>query len=193
MKNMKFNTQKGFTLIEALVVIGVIALLVSQIYPLIQQTKESATAKTVNDDLRLLDQMIVQTRGPGGFNMVGLNLAEVVATDKSGKLRRDDGLGGFDLFVGEVFEVSALAPATSLTSNDSYQLTVDGFDDQQCSDIVRNVWPIYNAVSINGTSVKANQAQQIDAAASAAISTNCSELETNGVANSLAITKRING
>ena len=193
MKILNRKNQKGFTLVELLIAMVILAILVASVYTLQQKAKESSTTKIVNDDLRLLDGMILEVRGPSGFNMTGLNVDEVVGTDKSNKLRRDDGLGGFDLIIADNFPVTSIAAATSLTANDSYAATIDGFDDQQCSDIVRNLWPIYNSLAINGTIVKANSSVQMDNTTSTAVNTNCAQLETNGLANVIVLTKRISG
>lgn len=193
MKNLNMKKNQGFGLIDVIGALAIFALVVSGVYALIAKGNESATVKNIADDFRLLDRMIIETRGPGSINMAGIALAEVVASDKNRKLTRDDGLGGFDMFIADNFEVTSIAAATSLSSNDSYAATIGGFDDQQCSDAVRSLWPLLNQVSINGTSVKANSSVQIDGTVSTAISTNCAELETNGLANELVLTKRTNG
>lgn len=193
MKNFSMKKSKGFGLVDVIAAVGIFVVVVSGIYVLIAKGNESALVKNVGDDFRLMDRMIIEARGPGSINLSGVTLAEIVATDKNRKLTRSDGLGGFDLVLADTFEVTAIAATTSLSTNDSYQATIGGFDDQQCSDTVRSLWSLLNQISINGTSVKANSSVELVGPASTAIATNCSELADNGLANELILTKRTNG
>ena len=191
MKSMK--KAGGWGLIETAIVIAIVAVLAGVVFLQARNTNESVDADVFERDYLMLTTMVQKSRGPSSFDAAGLTVDEIIAADKSEKLTVSDGAGGELLRLAGKFPVTDISAATSLSTNDSFASTVDGFTDQQCSDIVRRVWGVVNSVDVNGVTVKANRASDLDAASATAIATNCSELENSGAANVLILTKNITG
>lgn len=204
-KIMKISkNQKGFSLVEVLVVFTIAAFVLAAIYRIATAADEGKVTKVVNDDFRLLDRLIVQSRGPSAYSLNGITVGEVVATDKSGKLARDtDGSGSIDasdsMFVGGNYEVMDLDSATIISTDDAYAVVLGGFSDQNCVGIAQSLWGIVDQIEIAdasaspsaaiGTSIKTGINAPMDSTASTAITTGCSNSDNNAI----IVAKRISG
>ena len=184
--------QAGFSAIELLGILVVLAILAGFVINMLKSTNESADAQVFQADFAILASMISKARGPQSFNIAGIDVDEVIALDKTTTVTVYDGAGNLSMALASRFPVSAIAADDCLSTNDCYIVTVGGFADQQCSDIIRRLWGVSYSIDVNGTNVKANSSSNLDGTAGTAISTGCSELETNGTTNELEITKILN-
>ncbi len=149
--------QKGFSLLELVIVVGIIALALYLVLNSGNSTSNKQTATNMNQGVTEVIQAASQIF-PGNFAALTC-----------------DSMGQNSAFKGTVFSYTAAAkgagatlwnsnnpnstvacaPATLVTANDSFSLTLNAVPNEVCSQFVSKVTPVSWIITVNGTSVKA--------------------------------------
>lgn len=190
MKSIK--NKKGFTLTELLLTLAVVSVLIGVVLRLYMNSGESADTQVFVTDYQNYSVMVARLRGPQSYNVAGIDIDEVMASDKTGKLTTDDGSGTKVLKLAGRFEVTAVDAQNCMSTNDCYESTITGFTDQDCVNMVKGLYGSSYSISINGTTVKSNSADVIDGTSNDAITTSCNQTETSGAANEIVVTRLLN-
>lgn len=168
------RTQKGVTLVETLIVIGILAIIILTaliIYPLV---KASVLSNREASNMSTIAASLANVYA-GSSSYAGLTTA--IAIDEkvfpTSMLQGTPPTTATNSFGGTV----VLAPATPPggQANTGYTITSNNISDNACSKIVNTESGAFDAVSIDGTVVKANSSSTVS---TAAVATACSATAT---------------
>jgi type IV pilus assembly protein PilA len=168
------TAQRGFTFIELSVVLAIIAILGALIVPKVTNYIQSNSAPQVAQVVQKVVNTTRVTRQNGDTWSTASNteLASIVKSD--GRLT----ISGTTVSLGlGASSTLSLAAGTISTSNDAGQLTATNISEDACPTYTAAISKFVDVITVNGTSVKALNANYLGSSTSAA----CVSGDTNSI------------
>jgi prepilin-type N-terminal cleavage/methylation domain-containing protein len=179
MNNMK-SGQSGFTLIEITIVLVIAAIIIGGVAKIAGSGVDKAKMDAVGKFVQLTKITVKEDAKFTGANYTGLT-EPVLANLTIMKGYRSGTGATASIMVGDTLPVD-IAVATTIVADDTIDYTITGgLSNEQCKELVQKTWGLYDALDLNGVSVKANATVAYDAAKAAAVQLSCESTADNNV------------